>query len=496
MVWKLDRLSRRGVGQVGQLLDQFEHVGGRLVSVQDQLDTAQPQARMIIALLSEFAIAESETMGMRVKAAKRAQRSQGLWLSGKPPFGYEVAPDKRLRPVEPAASMMREVFEGLAAGHTLTSMCALLNERGFTNSWGNRWRATTLSEAVRSPAYAGMTPERHVTAEGLHAPGYPAVYRDADTGLEVSCLTPGAEPIVSRALQLAAFDMLQRRWRRYGRGEQAGPRRQAHALLLRGLGRCAGCGGPLVTFNGYRCRSLNAFGEVTCSTPANAMVPTVDRRVEAEWVRWVTRPDPRGEPLRLALARRWASPRRRTPNRVRLESDLLDLRVRLDDADSARYVRGELDAARHRRVAEELTRRINVVQDRLQELPDEIDTTALHDAVFVKAHWDGCGYDGRRDLVRVAWENVILSKAARRGGRFDERRLTYVPHESTTTPLPQGKAMTVEVGDTYPDGASAAIEAAVRRLLDVAPDRVAFWSSAGVTHERVSQSRKRRQRAT
>ena len=42
---------------------------------------------MIIALLSEFARAESETMGMRVRSAKLAQRAQGLWLSGKPPSG-------------------------------------------------------------------------------------------------------------------------------------------------------------------------------------------------------------------------------------------------------------------------------------------------------------------------------------------------------------------------------------------------------------------------
>jgi DNA invertase Pin-like site-specific DNA recombinase len=68
------RLSRRGIGQFGQLLDDFEKAGGRLVSLQDQLDTPQPQARMIIALLSEFARAESETTGQRVKSAKEAQR--------------------------------------------------------------------------------------------------------------------------------------------------------------------------------------------------------------------------------------------------------------------------------------------------------------------------------------------------------------------------------------------------------------------------------------
>ena len=85
VVWKLDRLSRRGVGQVGPLLDDLEHDGGRLVSVKDGLDRTQPQARMITALLSEFARAESEAMDVRIKSVKDAQRARGEWLSSKPP---------------------------------------------------------------------------------------------------------------------------------------------------------------------------------------------------------------------------------------------------------------------------------------------------------------------------------------------------------------------------------------------------------------------------
>jgi len=160
VVWKLDRLSRRGLGQVGQVLDQFERAGGRLVSVKDGLDTAQPQARMIIALLSEFARAESETMGVRIKSAKQASRASGLWLSGKPPFGYVIAPDRRLRPVQPAAAMMKEVFDLIVAGHTLVAVCHRLNERGARNSRGAVWRTSALSSAIKTPAYAGLTRHR------------------------------------------------------------------------------------------------------------------------------------------------------------------------------------------------------------------------------------------------------------------------------------------------------------------------------------------------
>ncbi len=423
VVWKLDRLSRRGVGQVGQVLDEFEKAGGRLVSVQDQLDTSQPQARMIIAVLSEFARAESETMGLRVKSAKQAQRGAGLWLSGKPPYGYAIAPDHRLAPVEPAASHMRGVFAMILAGHSLIAICGWLNAHGARNSRGNPWRDSALCSAITTPAYAGFTPQRHVTAEGRHAAGKPEVYRDPDTGLEVSCLTRGAKPIISRAEQLAAFAVLQTRLRRYGRGSM--PRRPAHALLLRGLGRCANCGQTLVTHNGYRCRSYDRFGNLICTLPANSGVDTVDRRVTAAWQQLVSTDQPDNQHLRQAVAQRWAPIARRRTGWRRLQADLDDLRARLGDADTAHYVRGDLDAARHANVAKKLTNQIARLEAALAETEPHLDITPLDDRAHIAERWQLETYHGRQDLLRLAWSKILLAKASIRGAHFDDRRLTY-----------------------------------------------------------------------
>src|SRR5215211_3347218 len=51
----LDRLSRRGMGHVGLILDELEKVGGRIVFVADGLDTSRPGVRPIIAILAEQA---------------------------------------------------------------------------------------------------------------------------------------------------------------------------------------------------------------------------------------------------------------------------------------------------------------------------------------------------------------------------------------------------------------------------------------------------------
>lgn len=423
VVWKLDRLSRRGVGQVGPLLDQLECVGGRLVSVKDGLDTAQPQARMIIALLSEFARAESETMGVRIKSVKEAQRARGEWLSGKPPFGYEIAEDRRLRPVEPAASMMRRVFELVVEGHTLYSICDMLNENGMRNARGSKFTVTVLSAALRTPAYAGLTPARHVNAKGQHAPGVPAVYRDRDTGEPVSCLVLGAEPIVPRALQLNALKILEARMRRYGRG--IAPRRPAYALLLRGLGRCASCRRPVITNNGYRCFPIDKSGHLACEQPVRATVSAVDGRVANAWLDLVCGGTVEAERLRRLVAERWTPPLSPPPYWMKLTSELRELQARLEDADDAFYVRGDLDARRHGLIADRLSLKIGQVQDAIQAVEPSIDTKPLLDSEYVVRRWNDHAPAGQRELLRLAWSEILLVKSSKPGGAFGEGRIVY-----------------------------------------------------------------------
>ena len=427
VVWKLDRLSRRGVGQVGPLLDQLEHVGGRLVSVKDGLDTAQPQARMIVALLSEFARAESETMGVRIKSVMEAKRARGEWLSGKPPFGYEIAEDRRLRPVEPAASMMRQVFDMVVKGHTLFSICDMLNEAGMRNGRGSKFTVTVLSSALRTPAYAGLTPARHVNAKGQHAPGVPALYRDSDTGETVSCLTEGAEPIVSRARQLEVLKILEARMRRFGRGRA--PRRPAYALLLRGLGRCASCRWPVITNNGYRCFPLDRTGHLVCEQPVCATVSAVDKRVSETWLDLLCSGTGASEPLRRAVAERWMPVAAPPPYWMKLNSELRDLQARLEDADDALYVRGDLDSRRHALIIERLSIKIAQTQDALTAIEPRIDTRGLLDRDYAITRWNEHAAAGRRDLLRLAWSQILLVKAAKPGGSFGQGRIAYVPVE-------------------------------------------------------------------
>ncbi|MBO4257012.1 recombinase family protein [Streptomyces griseorubiginosus] len=115
IVWKLDRLSRKGTAEVGPLLEEFDRVGGRLISVMDGLDSSSPADRLVIASLSEWARAEAETQGERIHHAKQYLRGRGRWIGGQPPYGLRVDADSgRLGPGnrQPCGSRRRDHHRG------------------------------------------------------------------------------------------------------------------------------------------------------------------------------------------------------------------------------------------------------------------------------------------------------------------------------------------------------------------------------------------------
>ena len=83
-VAKLDRLTRRGMGHVGLILDELEKVSGRIVFVADGLDTSEPGARPVIAILAEQARAESDNTSWRVGQWHLHNRRHGVWNQQRP----------------------------------------------------------------------------------------------------------------------------------------------------------------------------------------------------------------------------------------------------------------------------------------------------------------------------------------------------------------------------------------------------------------------------
>ncbi|MGW7284896.1 recombinase family protein [Streptomyces sp. NPDC054847] len=185
IVWKLDRLSRKGIGQVGKVLDDIEKAGGRLVSVVDGLDTSNESARTVVAMLAELARSESKTLGTRVGHAKRYLRSKGQWIGGQPPYGLLVDPKTKNLVHDPEhAVYARLIADEALTGTALVKIARLLNEYEILSPRGGQWNAASIMQILRSPSFAGLMPETEIveTDDGERKyTGRVFPYRDPET---------------------------------------------------------------------------------------------------------------------------------------------------------------------------------------------------------------------------------------------------------------------------------------------------------------------------
>jgi DNA invertase Pin-like site-specific DNA recombinase len=302
IVWKLDRLSRKGIAEVGPLLDEFDQVGGRLVSVMDKLDSGSPGARLAIASLSEWARVESETQGERIRHAKQYLRNRGRWIGGQPPYGLCVDPDSgRLSPDAETSVYARLIADEALSGSPLVRVARLLNENGIPSPRGGLWQVGSLSQLLKAPAFAGLLPETEtVWDEERGRRKYTGVvkpYRDPATGGPVVV----GEGIVTVEEQKRIMAALESRTRLRGDGVKHPVRASVH--LLTGLLYCGidGCGTRMsMSGKSYVCQGVR-LGH-TCPG-ARALAAPVERAVVESLIARVPSL-PAGHPTRKAMADR------------------------------------------------------------------------------------------------------------------------------------------------------------------------------------------------
>lgn len=76
LVWKFDRFAR-SVAHLLRALEEFNHLGIRFVSVQDQVDTKTPMGKAMFTIIGAMAELESSLIGERVKAGMAAAKARG-----------------------------------------------------------------------------------------------------------------------------------------------------------------------------------------------------------------------------------------------------------------------------------------------------------------------------------------------------------------------------------------------------------------------------------
>ena len=83
LVWKFDRFAR-SVAHLLQALEEFNHLGIRFISLQDQIDTQSPMGKAMFTIIGAMAELESALIAERVKAGMAAAKVRGKRF-GRPP---------------------------------------------------------------------------------------------------------------------------------------------------------------------------------------------------------------------------------------------------------------------------------------------------------------------------------------------------------------------------------------------------------------------------
>ena len=84
LVWKFDRFAR-STRHLLTALEEFDYLGVRFISVQDQIDTDSPMGRAMFTIVGAMAELESSLISERVSAGMKAAAARGKHL-GRPPL--------------------------------------------------------------------------------------------------------------------------------------------------------------------------------------------------------------------------------------------------------------------------------------------------------------------------------------------------------------------------------------------------------------------------
>lgn len=253
IVKDLSRFGRNYI-QVGQYLDYvFPTFGIRFIALQDNVDTANRDnsAMEMMPIMNVFNEWHAANTSKKVKSVIRAQAKDGKYHSPKAPFGYVIVDkDKRLPVIdEPAASIVRRIFQMRLNGYSMSKIKDVLNlegipcpQRYMQEKFGKKgdsrglkyWSMQSVKWILKNPIYTGDLVQQRVTTVSYK--NHKRIYRDES---EFLVIKNTHEPIVDRE----TFERIQEMLNSVSQGRKT--KRSGFVHALSGLMFCADCGGKM-----------------------------------------------------------------------------------------------------------------------------------------------------------------------------------------------------------------------------------------------------------
>lgn len=380
LAWKLDRLSRRGFGHLGGILESLEGTGRGIVTAIDNIDTRNEMNRMMVVFMSEIARTESQNTSTRLKAQRRDARERGKKSSGAAPWGMVTLDDGTVAPDPETGHIARDIVLRFLAGEDKMSLVRWLNDNEHFTTRGGLWSHGALGRWMTFPTLAGFV------SHNPEKKRYPDPYRSEETGELVKI----GEGIITEA---EFFEIRSRLKPRTVRTGQYGRKSSA---MLSGMLVCGGCGHSLYGANKqYKCgakqKGINCFNAISRSHIEELMSNLVISRICSF--------DPSSE-IHEKVEDVWrgdGSDHLPAGDSAREEIFLKELEDRRDDLLEERFVRG-----RFKGKEELFDTMLENVETMIANQQDKVNALLPSRAKGVMDLTDG-------EIVREAWENATTA---------------------------------------------------------------------------------------
>jgi len=149
VVYSLSRLARSTKDAIA-ISERLAKNGANLVSLSERIDTTTAAGKMVFRMLAVLAEFERDQVAERTKGALAHLRNQGKRISGKIPYGYDLALDgENLVSNQKEQSGLQLIQKLRAKGLGRRRIATQLMKRGIPTKTGSSWSPQAVGIILR-----------------------------------------------------------------------------------------------------------------------------------------------------------------------------------------------------------------------------------------------------------------------------------------------------------------------------------------------------------
>lgn len=159
IVYRIDRISR-SIIDFSVIIQKFMNKGVGFASATENISLCGAMDRAMLNIIMVFAEFERETIQARVKDNFYARAKQGIFLSGRAPFGFEKKPYKinnynthilEEKPIE--SNVVCYVYDEYLKGKSIGSITRELNDINSEYNLDRKYTSVFIGRMLRNPVY-------------------------------------------------------------------------------------------------------------------------------------------------------------------------------------------------------------------------------------------------------------------------------------------------------------------------------------------------------